>query len=80
MTPDILIARIEAFAKSRNIAPATVTSRAVENSRLYDRLKQGGSCTLKVAAQVEEFIRNEESGGRAIQHGKAPALRKGTAA
>lgn len=60
MTPDTLISRIEAFAKARKIEPATVTSRAVGNSRLYARLKEGGSCTLRVAARLEAFMAKAE--------------------
>lgn len=56
MTTDHLIAEIEAFAEARKIAPATVTSRAVGNSRLYARLKAGKSCTLTVAARLCQWM------------------------
>ena len=56
MTNDELIAKIEAYAGSREIAAATVTSRAVGNSRLYARLKAGGGCTLTVAQRILDFI------------------------
>jgi hypothetical protein len=61
MTHDDLIADIERFAQTKNIAPATVTSRAVANSRLYARLKDGGSCTITVAARVRQFIEQNSS-------------------
>ena len=59
MTVQHLISEIEAFARKRGIAPATVTSRAVGNSRLYSRLKSGKSCTLDVAERVREFMKRE---------------------
>lgn len=56
MTHHDLILQIEAFAAQRNWAPSTVTSRAVGNSRLYSRLKEGKSCTLAVAEKVQSFM------------------------
>lgn len=61
MTRDTLIARIEAFAKSHQIAPATVTSRAVGNSRLYRRLKAGKGCTLDVAQRLTDWMDERSS-------------------
>ena len=54
-----LIARIEAFATDRGIAPATVTSRAVGNSRLYARLQQGGGCSIRIAAKLLAYMAQE---------------------
>ena len=51
-----LIAHIEAFATARGIAPATVTSRAVGNSRLYARLVQGGGCSLRIAGKLMAYM------------------------
>ena len=56
MTRAELISAIEAFAKARDIAPATVTSRAVGNSQLYKRMKNGGSCTLDVAQRIQSYM------------------------
>jgi hypothetical protein len=56
MTRREIITEIEMFAKSRGLAPATVTSRAVSNSRLYDRLLNGGDCTTEVAARLRSYI------------------------
>ncbi len=56
MTHSELISLIERHAESRGIAPATVTSRAVGNSRLYSRLKDGGSCTIEIAERIKAFI------------------------
>lgn len=56
MTREHLIAEIEAFARAQKIAPATVTSRGVGNSRLYARLKAGKSCTLGVAERLRVFM------------------------
>jgi hypothetical protein len=56
MTPEHIILQIEAFAKGHGIAPATVTSRAVGNSRLYNRMKNGGSCNVRIANKLIEFM------------------------
>lgn len=56
MTKDDLIQKIERYAAARGIAPATVTSRAVGNSRLYRNLKQGGGCTLEIAERLVSYI------------------------
>lgn len=51
-----LINAIEAHAQRRGLAPATVTSRAVGNSRLHRRLVDGGDCTTGIAAKIIAFI------------------------
>lgn len=51
-----LIQAIEAHAAKRSLAPATITSRAVQNSRLYQRLKDGGDCTTEIARKIMEYI------------------------
>lgn len=60
-----LIEAIEAHAAKRNLAPATITSRAVENSRLYSRLKDGRDCTTEIARKVMEYIARDEQTGAA---------------
>lgn len=59
MTIDALIQSIEEFAACRGIAPATVTSRAVHNSRLYARMKAGGGCTLRTAEKLRAWMESE---------------------
>ncbi|WP_435170781.1 hypothetical protein [Falsirhodobacter sp. 1013] len=56
MTRHELISEIETYAARKGIAPATVTSRAVNNSRLYRRLKADHGCTLDVAGRIMAFI------------------------
>lgn len=51
-----LILAIEAFAASRGLSPATVTGRAVGNSRLYQRMKRGGGCTLATAERLLGYL------------------------
>jgi hypothetical protein len=60
-----LIQAIEAHAAKRNLAPATITSRAVQNSRLYSRLKDGGDCTTEIAAKVLDWISGDQQAGAA---------------
>jgi len=61
MTDQDLIQEIEEFAAKRGWAPATVTSRAVGNSRLYDRMRKGGSCTLAIADRLRRFMAGDAS-------------------
>lgn len=56
MTRTDLIRMIETFAQSWGIAPATVTSRAVGNSRLYQRMLDGGGCTLGIAEKLIAYM------------------------
>ena len=56
MTEADLIAHIESFAGRHGIAPATVTSKAVGNSRLFDLLKAGKSCTLTTAHRIMGYM------------------------
>ena len=56
MSVDDLKARIETFAASRGIACATVTSRAVGNSRLYARMQNGGGCSIRIAAKLLAYM------------------------
>lgn len=51
-----LMQSIEAFAKARGIKPATVTSRAVSNSRLYKRLENGGRVWPETAQRIMQWI------------------------
>ena len=51
-----LLKRIEDFAEGHGIAPATVTSRAVQNSRLYRRMKDGGGCTIAIAEKLTAYM------------------------
>lgn len=56
-----LISEIERFAKANKIEPKTVTRRAVGNSRLYGRLLEGHSCTLRIAAKLRDYMRSNRS-------------------
>ena len=58
-----LIQAIEAHAAKCGIAPATVTSRAVSNSRLYHRLIGGGDCTTEIARRIAEYIAAPQATG-----------------
>jgi|OM-RGC.v1.034553384 hypothetical protein len=72
MTRDHLIAEIEAEAAAAGLSPATVTSRAVGNSRLYARLRAGKGCTLDVAERLLAWIRARRA-ERAAAHDKGAA-------
>jgi len=61
MSTSDLISEIERHAQERGIAPATVTSRAVGNSRLYHRLKSGGDCTMTIAERLRAFMATDNT-------------------
>jgi hypothetical protein len=60
MTREELLSEIEAHAAKWGIAPATVTSRAVSNSRLYHRMKAGGACNLDTAQRLRTYMDQAE--------------------
>lgn len=55
-----LIKKIEQASAVLGVSPATITSRAVSNSRLYERLKnprmRGGYCSPQVAERLSAWI------------------------
>ncbi len=51
-----LIHAIREYADSANLAPSTVTLRAVNNSRLFDRLNSGGDCTTEIAGKLIAYM------------------------
>ena len=57
MTSEEFIQAIDAYASAAGIAPATVTRRAVGNSRLYMRMANGGSCSLATAGRVCSYMK-----------------------
>ena len=61
MTHSELISEIDKFASFKGWAGATVTSRAVGNSRLYSRLSSGGSCTIAIAEKLQAYMRENSS-------------------
>ncbi|WP_236635823.1 hypothetical protein [Paracoccus aminophilus] len=56
MTKAEIIAAIEHHAATAGVSPATVTGRAVGNSRLYSRMMAGGGCTVDVAERLLNYI------------------------
>lgn len=62
MIEQALLSEIEAAAKSMGIAPATLCERAVQNTRLPQRLREGGSVTLATVNRLRSFIATHSSG------------------
>jgi len=56
MDREHIIKAIEAFSERSGLAPATITGRAVGNSRLYQRMKDGGDCTTEIGKRIIAFI------------------------
>lgn len=51
-----IIREIERYSSQTALSPATITVRAVGNSRLYDRLTSGGDCTTRIAAKLIAYM------------------------
>lgn len=56
MSIENLISEVEAYAKARSLSPATVISRAVDNGRLYGRLKSGFGCHVDTADRIRRYM------------------------
>jgi hypothetical protein len=55
MTEKEIIALIEQYAASAGVETSTFCERAVGNSRLYNRLVAGGSCSLKTINRLRDY-------------------------
>jgi hypothetical protein len=68
---------VEAYAFACGLAPATVTSRAVSNSRLYSRLKDGGDASTETIERVRDFMAQNppesRDGGKGDDLSQCPA-------
>ena len=73
MPHEALISRIEAVARKRGVEPSTITRGAVQNRRLYKRLKAGGDLKLSTATTLEEFLALAEADGDKHPHSDAGA-------
>jgi hypothetical protein len=51
-----LIQQIEDYSARTGLAPSTITGRAVNNSRLFKRMVDGGDCTTKIAAKLVTYM------------------------
>ena len=56
MDTSSIIKAIEEAAARHGLSPSTITRKAVENGRLYGRLKDGKGCTVRVAGKILAFI------------------------
>lgn len=65
-----VMSAIEAHSQRTGQSPATITRRAVENSRLYARLFSGGDCTTEIAKRIAAFIEADHPGDRATDLGR----------
>lgn len=54
-----LLGEIEAFLKTRPMAPSTFGRRAVNDGKLVGRLRGGGRVTIEKASQVRDFMARE---------------------
>lgn len=56
MQTQSITSEIREHAEKLGIAPATLTSRAVQNSRLYHHLEGGGDCTTRTVERIRQWI------------------------
>lgn len=56
MTEQEIIELIEGQRDKTGLSEATLTERAVGNSRLYARLKAGGGCSTKTVARLKAYF------------------------
>jgi DNA-binding LacI/PurR family transcriptional regulator len=61
VTEKQLLREIENVAREMGVSPATVTLRAVNNSRLPRRLAEGATVSLDTARRILEFIAAERA-------------------
>lgn len=52
MTHAEIIAAIDGYAARSGLAPSTVCQYALKNRLVYDRLKTGGSCSVKTVERL----------------------------
>lgn len=57
-----IIRAIQECAERTGLSPSTITGRAVGNSRLYQRLVDGGDVTTEIAAKLMAHIRSAQAG------------------
>lgn len=57
---EALLSEIEAFSRTRGIAASTVGLKAVNDGKLVERLRRGGSVTLETAERLREFMRSHD--------------------
>lgn len=53
---DQLLGDIEAFLARHRMAPSTFGARAVNDGKLIERLRAGGTVSLKKADEIRKFI------------------------
>lgn len=53
-----LLEEIEAFSREAGIAPSTIGRKSVNDGKLAERLKRGGSVTLETAERIRTWMRS----------------------
>ena len=53
-----LLAEIDTFLVMSGMAATTFGKRAANNSQVVERMREGGSITLKTADRIRRFIRD----------------------
>lgn len=54
--PQQLLAEIDAYCASAGIAPATLTTRALNDGKTYERLRAGGQCLPRTMAKIRAYM------------------------
>ena len=58
---DDIITDIEAYCSRHGIKPTTFGRKAIDDGKLFNRLKKGGGVTRKTEKRIYDFINSEDS-------------------
>jgi predicted Rdx family selenoprotein len=67
-----IVAAIDRYCNETGLSPATVGFRAHRDSKIYDRLKDGGSCSPKTYEKVMDWFNNHA----AVNHTRPKKTKK----
>jgi hypothetical protein len=56
MNPETIRTLADLYAGHTGLTLSTVATYAIQNSRFFDRLEQGGSCTFKTAGRMVNWF------------------------
>jgi hypothetical protein len=60
---EALLSEIEGFSLRAGIKPSTLGRKAINDGKLYERLKNGGSVTLETAERIRKWMHEYGSVG-----------------
>lgn len=58
---DALLSEIEDFSRRAGMKPSTLGRKAINDGKLHERLRRGGSVTLETAERIRRWMREYPS-------------------